>query len=190
MTEDEPDRAGSAEPDEPPAADPAARSFAALLDLSGGGADPRARSSRIRRMSKRAAQTDQSPRRRRWSGPGPSPRDPQALGTVFARLAQTHGWGGDLQRGRIFGQWDLIVGQTLAEKTGPVSLEDGVLTIQAVSTAWATQLRLELRRLHAKINETVGPDVVSSIRVQGPAAPSWKKGRRSVRGRGPRDTYG
>jgi len=190
MTDDELEREEPVDADGPPAADPAARSFAALLNLSGGGSGTRVPAPRPRRAPKRAGQTDQSPRRRRWSGAGPSPRDPQALGAVFSRLAQTHGWGHDLQRGRIFGQWDLIVGQTLAEKTQPVSLEDGVLTIQAVSTAWATQLRLELRRLHVKINENVGPDVVSSIRVRGPVAPSWKKGRRSVRGRGPRDTYG
>ena len=32
--------------------------------------------------------------------------------------------------------------------------------------------------------------VVSEIRFVGPTAPSWKKGPRSVPGRGPRDTYG
>ncbi|MER2138161.1 MAG: DUF721 domain-containing protein, partial [Arthrobacter sp.] len=28
------------------------------------------------------------------------------------------------------------------------------------------------------------------IEVIGPAAPNWRKGLRSVKGRGPRDTYG
>jgi predicted nucleic acid-binding Zn ribbon protein len=32
--------------------------------------------------------------------------------------------------------------------------------------------------------------VVTRLRVQGPAAPSWVHGPRHVRGRGPRDTYG
>ena len=36
----------------------------------------------------------------------------------------------------------------------------------------------------------VGGDVVTKLRVVGPTAPSWKKGPRTVRGRGPRDTYG
>jgi predicted nucleic acid-binding Zn ribbon protein len=35
------------------------------------------------------------------------------------------------------------------------------------------------------------PDAeVSTIRFIGPGGPSWKKGPRSVPGRGPRDTYG
>jgi len=32
--------------------------------------------------------------------------------------------------------------------------------------------------------------VVNSLRITGPAAPSWKKGRLHIAGRGPRDTYG
>jgi len=31
---------------------------------------------------------------------------------------------------------------------------------------------------------------VTRVLVVGPEAPNWKKGRRSVPGRGPRDTYG
>ena len=35
------------------------------------------------------------------------------------------------------------------------------------------------------------PDAdIVSIRFQGPDAPSWKRGPRSIPGRGPRDTYG
>ena len=36
----------------------------------------------------------------------------------------------------------------------------------------------------------LGGDVVTRLRVVGPTAPNWKKGPRTVRGRGPRDTYG
>ena len=170
--------------------DPAAKSFASMLSISGSSVEAGRYLPRGRRTTKKSAQTDQSPRRRRWSGAGPSARDPQRLTSVFSKIAQQRGWADDLQRGRIFGQWDTIVGEVVAGKTEPVALEDGVLTIRAVSTAWATQLRLMLRQLHITINEKVGPDVVLSIRVQAPAAPSWKRGRRSMRGRGPRDTYG
>ena len=72
----------------------------------------------------------------------------------------------------------------------PVSLEDGVLTVRAASTAWATQLRLLQRQLLAKIAAGVGTGVVKRLKVQGPAAPSWRYGQRHIRGRGPRDTYG
>ena len=61
--------------------------------------------------------------------------------------------------------------------------------VQTDSTAWATQMLAAtvVRRL----NEELGDGTVARIEVRGPAAPSWTKGRRSVRdGRGPRDTYG
>jgi predicted nucleic acid-binding Zn ribbon protein len=46
-------------------------------------------------------------------------------------------------------------------------------------------------QLVAMLNEQLGDGTVTRIAVLGPDAPSWKKGRRSVRdGRGPRDTYG
>jgi predicted nucleic acid-binding Zn ribbon protein len=42
-----------------------------------------------------------------------------------------------------------------------------------------------------RLNEELGHGTVTVIEVLGPNVPSWKKGRRSVRGgRGPRDTYG
>ncbi|MGB4918016.1 MAG: DUF721 domain-containing protein, partial [Propionicimonas sp.] len=36
----------------------------------------------------------------------------------------------------------------------------------------------------------LGQGTVERVVVVGPSAPSWKKGKRSVPGRGPRDTYG
>ncbi|MET1004164.1 MAG: DUF721 domain-containing protein, partial [Propionibacteriaceae bacterium] len=40
-------------------------------------------------------------------------------------------------------------------------------------------------------NDKLGDGTVSRVTVLAPDAPSWKKGRLSVRdGRGPRDTYG
>ncbi|HEX5908206.1 MAG TPA: DUF721 domain-containing protein, partial [Propionibacteriaceae bacterium] len=46
-------------------------------------------------------------------------------------------------------------------------------------------------QLVAMLNDQLGDCTVSRIKVLGPDAPSWKKGRRAVRdGRGPRDTYG
>lgn len=131
-----------------------------------------------------------SRRRRRWSSAGPDERDPQPLGRLAARLVTDRGWNAKLAGGQVFDRWARIVGQEVAEHTTPVSLEDGVLTVQAASTAWATQLRLLQRQLLAKIAAGVGSGVVARLKVQGPAAPSWRYGPRHVRGRGPRDTYG
>jgi predicted nucleic acid-binding Zn ribbon protein len=131
-----------------------------------------------------------SRRRRRWSGAGPDDRDPQPLGRLAARLATDRGWAERLAGGHVFGRWATLVGEDVAEHATPVALEAGVLTVQAASTAWATQLRLLQHQLLAKIAAGVGNGVVKRIKVQGPTAPSWRYGPRHVSGRGPRDTYG
>ncbi|MEV8606649.1 DciA family protein [Amycolatopsis sp. NPDC051373] len=132
----------------------------------------------------------QNPRRRRWSGPGADARDPQPLGRLVSRLVSDSGWQDTMTNARVFGQWARLVGEDVAEHAQPVSLKDGELTVRASSTAWATQLRLLQSKLIAKIAAGVGNGVVKRMRIQGPTAPSWRKGPRVVPGRGPRDTYG
>jgi predicted nucleic acid-binding Zn ribbon protein len=112
------------------------------------------------------------------------------LGRLTARVATDRGWGERLAGGHVFGRWARIVGEDVAEHATPVSLDNGVLTVRADSTAWATQLRLLHSQLLAKIAAGVGGGVVTKLKVTGPAAPSWRYGPRHVRGRGPRDTYG
>ncbi|MDQ3153376.1 MAG: DciA family protein, partial [Actinomycetota bacterium] len=129
-------------------------------------------------------------RRRGWSGPGSDDRDPQAFGRLAARLVTERGWGDRVAGGVVFGRWAQLVGEEIAEHATPVTLRDGELTVQATSTAWATQLRLLQRRLLGRITAGVGRGVVTRLRVQGPAAPTWRHGNRTVPGRGPRDTYG
>jgi predicted nucleic acid-binding Zn ribbon protein len=131
-----------------------------------------------------------SRRRRRWSGAGPDSRDPQPLGRLASRVAVDRGWTDQLASGQLFGRWAAIVGTDVAEHSQPVALKDGELTIQAESTAWATQLRLLQRQLLVKIAAGVGNGVVTKLKVHGPSTPSWRYGPRHVRGRGPRDTYG
>jgi predicted nucleic acid-binding Zn ribbon protein len=137
-----------------------------------------------------AARSGQHPRRRRWSGPGADARDPQPLGRIVSRLAADRGWNAQLTNGLVFGHWTRLVGEEVAEHAQPVALREGELTVRASSTAWATQLRLLQGQLLKKIAAGVGPGVVKRMRIQGPTAPSWRKGPRHVSGRGPRDTYG
>jgi predicted nucleic acid-binding Zn ribbon protein len=132
----------------------------------------------------------QSRRRRRWSGAKPDERDPQPLGKLAARLAASRGWAARLSGGEVIGKWAGLVGADVAEHTRPLHLTNGELTVQADSTAWATQLRLLQRALLAKIAAEVGNGVVTRLKVLGPTAPSWRHGPRHVPGRGPRDTYG
>lgn len=129
-------------------------------------------------------------RRRAWSGPGPDARDPQTLGSVAQDLAKSRGWTPRVAEGSVFGRWRAVVGDQIAEHATPTGLNEGVLTVTAESTAWATQLRMVQSQLLAKIAAAVGDGVVTSLKIVGPTGPSWRKGRYHVPGRGPRDTYG
>ena len=129
-------------------------------------------------------------RRRGYTGPGPDPRDPQLFGSVLERLVKARGWQKPTAEATVFGAWERVVGADIAAHCKPTKLEDGELTIEAESTAWATQLRTLSRQLLHRIAVGVGRDVVRRIRVVGPSGPSWRHGPRHVRGRGPRDTYG
>ena len=129
-------------------------------------------------------------RPRGYSGPGPDPRDPQPFGSVLAKLVKARGWERPAAEATVFGDWPKVVGGEVAVHCRPVKLENGELTIEAESTAWATQLRLLAAKLLAQIAAQVGHNVVTKLHIHGPAAPSWARGPRRVQGRGPRDTYG
>ena len=117
--------------------------------------------------------------------------DPQSLSFVLSEVIQNRNWNQGVAEGNLFSDWNTIVGAEVAEHTTPISLVDGRLTVQASSSAWATQLRLMQDNLLKTISSSAPGALVESIIFIGPHAPSWKKGLRSIKGaRGPRDTYG
>ena len=124
------------------------------------------------------------------SGSGRDGRDPSLLGDQMDRLLLDRGWNVDVAVGSVMGRWPAIVGQDVAEHCTPVTFGDGVLTVRADSTAWATQLRLMSSSILGRLETEVGKDAVIELRVQGPSAPSWTRGPRKATGPGPRDTYG
>jgi predicted nucleic acid-binding Zn ribbon protein len=117
--------------------------------------------------------------------------DPQQIGSVLSELVASRDWRQGLAEGNIFVDWEKIVGLEIAEHSTPISLLEGVLTIQTTSTAWATQLNLISTDLLKTISSSAPGALVESLTFIGPQAPTWKKGLRTIRGaRGPRDTYG
>lgn len=175
-----------ADVDAPPEADPTEAASAAL--------------SRARRVARdKGLRPGSQPNRRRKAGQlgtyeskqDKNGRDPAALGDQMDRLLRDRDWRVDVAAGAVMGRWTDIVGADVAEHTSPVTFEDGVLTVRAESTAWATQLRLLTSTVMGQMEQVVGPDVVTELRVVGPSAPSWSRGLRKAHGgRGPRDTYG
>ena len=117
-------------------------------------------------------------------------RDPLGLGKVVGRLVAERGWTSPVAVGSVMAEWPALVGPEIAAHCTPESFTDTTLHVRCDSTAWATQLRLLSMSLLDKFRTELGDGVVTSIQVLGPAAPNWRKGGRTVNGRGPRDTYG
>ena len=124
------------------------------------------------------------------SGARPDARDPQRLDAAVHQLLADRGWQVEVSVGAVLGRWAQVMGPELAAHCTPEGFTDGELSIRADSTAWATQLRLIAPQLIGRVNDQVGPGTVSRVRVLGPAGPSWRRGPRAVKGRGPSDTYG
>ncbi len=135
------------------------------------------------------------PRRRQRDLPGDRKRDggrdPQLLGDQLDRFVAERGWAAEVAVGSVIGRWPSIVGPDVAAHSHPTDFVDGILTVRADSTAWATQLRLLESSLMARLAQDVGEGTVTELRIVGPSAPTWSRGlRRAQDGRGPRDTYG
>ncbi len=153
----------------------------------------RALASGLRGQARRSTGRRTSPRadNPKLSGAHPDDRDPGLIGSAVDKLVTESGWATDLAVHGVFGRWSQIVGGEVAEHCTPESFAEGRLTVRADSTAWATQLTLLAPNVVRRLNEELGHGTVLRIDVAGPAAPSWRRGRRTVRGgRGPRDTYG
>jgi predicted nucleic acid-binding Zn ribbon protein len=125
-----------------------------------------------------------------WSGPAEDERDPQTLDSAVDQLVDDHGWRHELAVHGVAARWEQVVGANVAAHVRVERYADGEVTLRADSTAWATQMRLLAANLVRRFNEETDDGAVSRVIVRGPHAPSWRKGPRSVPGRGPRDTYG
>ncbi|WP_344594828.1 DUF721 domain-containing protein [Actinomadura vinacea] len=107
--------------------------------------------------------------------------DPKAFGAAIRDLLATRGWEQRAAVGGVFGNWPGIVGPELAEHTRPERFEDGVLTVVADSTTWATQLRLLASTLVRRLNEELGHGTVRQVKVLGPSSGPRRSGAWRVR---------
>lgn len=124
-----------------------------------------------------------------WYDFGKPGRDPQRLGSVTSLLAASGRWGPHLKMARLRNRWDTVVGPAIAAHSHVASYREGVLTIQAETTAWATQLTYLVPQLKGKIVERLGMPV-TEVKVTGPHTYSFRRGPYDPPGRGVRDTYG
>ena len=139
----------------------------------------------------RSFQTGKRTRKKTTKEQLSKPGDPQLLSELFSHIIEDREWENPLAEGNLFSSWEKVVGADISQHASPVSLIDGVLTLQTSSTAWATQLKLVAPAILETVQRSTPGVLVESLVFIGPQGPSWKKGLRSIRGaKGPRDTYG
>lgn len=117
-------------------------------------------------------------------------RDPKPLGDAIDGLTTQLGWTTPLSQHEVLASWAEVAGEEISKHSEAIAIEHGVLQVRCESTAWATQLRLMRTDLVTRILDRSPDSGIETIRFQGPDGPTWKRGPRSVPGRGPRDTYG
>ncbi|MGY3127548.1 putative nucleic acid-binding Zn ribbon protein [Agrococcus sp. UYP33] len=117
-------------------------------------------------------------------------RDPRALGDVLVGFADDRGWTATLARADVMAHWGELVGEENADRTEPVSFDEGVLTVRCASTAWTQQMRILRAETTTRILARFPDCGLQRVEFVGPSVPSFSRGRRSVPGRGPRDTWG
>ncbi|MFX9169467.1 DUF721 domain-containing protein, partial [Acinetobacter baumannii] len=89
-------------------------------------------------------------------------------------LTRDAGWTGALAREDIILQWREVAGAETAQHTRPLSLDDGRLTVECDSTAWAKQLTLMRAQIVSEITRRFPDAGVDAVRFIGPDVPSWK----------------
>jgi predicted nucleic acid-binding Zn ribbon protein len=144
--------------------------------------DPAKRSPDARKRAKKSKEGTSAP-----FGAG---RDPRGIDDILNGLTARLGWASPLARAELLDSWADLAGAETAQHSEPVAIEDGVLLVRCDSTAWATQLRLMRGQITTSIAGRFPDAGIESVKFDGPNAPSWKRGTRSIPGRGPRDTYG
>jgi predicted nucleic acid-binding Zn ribbon protein len=129
-------------------------------------------------------------KQKRGSQPFDKGREPVKASDSLESLIGEFNWNSKISQADLFSNWRNVVGDDSAAASYPEEIKGEVLNVRCRSTAWATQLRLLDQQILEKLNQNYPDLKITEIRFIGPSAPSWKKGPRSVPGRGPRDTYG
>jgi predicted nucleic acid-binding Zn ribbon protein len=67
--------------------------------------------------------------------------------------------------GELGRRWAEVVGDRLARETRPASLDRGMLTVRASSSAWAAQVRFLGDEIRGRANEALKREAVGGVRV-------------------------
>jgi predicted nucleic acid-binding Zn ribbon protein len=106
---------------------------------------------------------------------------PKKLRDILDPFARRVGMDAGAATGRVWSEWESIVGADIADHAEPTSLRRGVLRIRTDSPVWATELTYLSEEIRNRVNERLGRDEVTGVKIwtapgklqrAAPAAPS------------------
>lgn len=111
------------------------------------------------------ARNDRGGRRRGWTALPGANRSPTPLRNSLDNLASTLGLTSVDAMNALIVDWGAIVGEHLAEQCKPMTLRDGVLTIEARDHQWATELKWMTGLVVERCDLALGEGTVSDVRI-------------------------
>ncbi len=79
--------------------------------------------------------------------------DIQPLNGILNGIGSGGEWDQQRQLKRLIGQWEAIVGATVAQHSCPLELHNGILQVATSTAVWAQNLSFERRRILKKLNQ-------------------------------------
>ena len=90
---------------------------------------------------------------------------PSSVGEVIRGILADRRLSPGMSLGRLATSWSSVVGDSLARVTSPRSLENGVLTVAAETSAWAAQVSFLADEIGRKANAALDSEPVREVRV-------------------------
>ncbi len=98
--------------------------------------------------------------------PGEDSLDPRPVKDSLDVVARSLGAPPAAALGSLFSRWPELVGTTLAVHCRPLSLVRGTLVVAVDNGAWAAQLRWLEADVLRRLEERLGPGVVTALEVR------------------------
>lgn len=92
--------------------------------------------------------------------------DPARIGEVLDRVLSALGTPGVRVSKTVFGDWEELVGASVAAHARPVSLDHGCLLVAVDDPGWATRFRYEQASLIERLAGELGAGLIERIDVR------------------------
>ncbi len=94
-------------------------------------------------------------------------KDPSTLTTLLDRYLERFPAQSELRKGMALHRLPEILGPGMAQACVAAKFEGNVLVIKVTDPGWRHEMHLMRYRIRQRLNDTVGSDLVSEVRVRG-----------------------